>query len=788
MASAESSEVDVRAASGRLVKHRLFIGTQHCMLGAHVAEMLREVYHEVVLVTANGMPTSRSASPAETPGRTPTRTPTRTPRVSAAGAAAAPAAPNASVQTLRHQSMSSLLPLPMAPVEVPLSTSWRSERSCSPLQVMRRPSLQLSAARTFGGVLDCASDGLLKAPLQAWLRASGRNSCEEDKKRQDVVRLLERALQQARATQLRVAVPLACTGTALLVAALLVAAADLAWPRGPGLTSCHAPALHVHGSVFACSLMLTLLALLPYPSFAPLVRALCLLVIALKLAIVCAMTAGVHAIAVRELGSSAACVSATAAGASGTPDATLPTCDTGRPDASLAVCALWATCALAGGGFLARARAHALAAWSRPSELLNVLWTESGCAIGGCATLQAGALLRRWLAPSAAGSCASAWPCLEAGMSGATAFLACLVLWPGFRQRAHRVLSRALVKEGSSSPVAPLIGFARHDCDATRIFEAADAAFRAVVLDDAALDALRADDSWGAAGGERARARLRWAQSGAGSDATAECATVDCYVCHSTHDGGRERLDALRAWVRQETARRGTAPTAFIDALCDDRTADDSLGAGGHLERMPVFLAKCRTLVVLCGPTFTDRLWCCVELYTWRAMGGRLEDVEIVLVGQSEQQYRETVASFDAFHVMYAQASRAHDEERLVRAVELASVSCFNSTVRGYMPLVLGAVQNALKRASDEPPSDPFEHSREPSCASDESAAPTVESDDGKEAAPAARRRMSAKAISVSRATARAGTPPQLCARVLSGPAGLHCRAPLPSVRGSQED
>jgi hypothetical protein len=161
------------------------------------------------------------------------------------------------------------------------------------------------------------------------------------------------------------------------------------------------------------------------------------------------------------------------------------------------------------------------------------------------------------------------------------------------------------------------------------------------------------------------------------------------------------KVAALREWAERREAELGRPVTVWMDALCPDATP----AALSALQRMPVFLAKCSKLLILCGPTLIDQLWCATELFCWRATGGKQLDVEVALVapaGESEALTR-IIASFDAFHVMYCVAQRADEQARMEYAVELATISRFNDRVRWFYPIVQEAVRAHRERARDEP-------------------------------------------------------------------------------------
>ena len=50
----------------------------------------------------------------------------------------------------------------------------------------------------------------------------------------------------------------------------------------------------------------------------------------------------------------------------------------------------------------------------------------------------------------------------------------------------------------------------------------------------------------------------------------------------------------------------------WIDKCCIDQTDIET-----NLSCLPVFLAGCERLLVLCGETYSKRLWCVMELFVF---------------------------------------------------------------------------------------------------------------------------------------------------------------------------
>ena len=71
----------------------------------------------------------------------------------------------------------------------------------------------------------------------------------------------------------------------------------------------------------------------------------------------------------------------------------------------------------------------------------------------------------------------------------------------------------------------------------------------------------------------------------------------------------------------------GREPTVWFDKACIDQR-----DIGENLACLPVFLAGCRKLLITCGPTWSERLWCVLELFVHLQMGKGVDDIELLLL------------------------------------------------------------------------------------------------------------------------------------------------------------
>jgi len=117
---------------------------------------------------------------------------------------------------------------------------------------------------------------------------------------------------------------------------------------------------------------------------------------------------------------------------------------------------------------------------------------------------------------------------------------------------------------------------------------------------------------------------------------------------------------------------------------------------------LPLFLAGCRSLVVLAGPTYFERLWCILEIFTFVYMGGSVDRVTFVPLtkqtkermstGELEEtseierrlEHEQLLKQFRRFDASQAKCANPEDLDRLLGIVETAcgSLDAFSRIVR----------------------------------------------------------------------------------------------------------
>jgi len=168
----------------------------------------------------------------------------------------------------------------------------------------------------------------------------------------------------------------------------------------------------------------------------------------------------------------------------------------------------------------------------------------------------------------------------------------------------------------------------------------------------------------------------------------------DAFISHSWHDDAPAKWAALQRWRSSFVAQHSREPRVWLDKCCIDQTRIDD-----DLRCLPVFLSGCQHLVIFCGTTYLNRLWCVVELFTFAHMGkdlSRIEFVPVLRMGKEEEDREEIERSFATFDASNCSCFQAEDHAKLLGIIGAAfgSLQHFSSAVLAIFN------QESWKRAS----------------------------------------------------------------------------------------
>merc|ERR1712070_298312 len=102
----------------------------------------------------------------------------------------------------------------------------------------------------------------------------------------------------------------------------------------------------------------------------------------------------------------------------------------------------------------------------------------------------------------------------------------------------------------------------------------------------------------------------------------------DAFLSHSWHDDAEEKWEMLQEWRESfKKHHKGREPKLWIDKYCIDQS-----NISESLACLPAFLFGCKKLLILCGKTYLDRLWCLIEIMVFIEMGGEMSNLEVRLL------------------------------------------------------------------------------------------------------------------------------------------------------------
>eukprot|EP00622_Pseudochattonella_farcimen_P002489 FR737417.1.p1 GENE.FR737417.1~~FR737417.1.p1 ORF type:complete len:380 (+),score=42.96 FR737417.1:36-1142(+) len=184
--------------------------------------------------------------------------------------------------------------------------------------------------------------------------------------------------------------------------------------------------------------------------------------------------------------------------------------------------------------------------------------------------------------------------------------------------------------------------------------------------------------------------------SSTGSKATNELSrfvkpgeAIDYFLSHSWHDDPIAKYDKLCEMVNVYKMKNGgREPTFWLDKVCIDQ-ANISDG----LKVLPINVMACKQMLVLCGPTYPQRLWCAWELCTLFSFMREEQAIERVeLLSLSASDIMEELTKFD---VRNAHCYDPNEEAKLRTVIHAVGQAQFNKRIRN---LAKACVRNASRR------------------------------------------------------------------------------------------
>jgi hypothetical protein len=156
----------------------------------------------------------------------------------------------------------------------------------------------------------------------------------------------------------------------------------------------------------------------------------------------------------------------------------------------------------------------------------------------------------------------------------------------------------------------------------------------------------------------------------------------DAFCSHSWHDDGWLKWNALKKWCDGFKRNKERSPRLWLDKVCIDQ-AD----LKADLQSLPIFLAACNRLLVVSGPTYVYRLWCCVELFVYVSMLAEDESAKkpvILTIGADSDELENVREQWRSFDATACQCFNEDDKRRIFAVIEShpGGVQGFNDHVK----------------------------------------------------------------------------------------------------------
>merc|ERR1712048_1344882 len=172
---------------------------------------------------------------------------------------------------------------------------------------------------------------------------------------------------------------------------------------------------------------------------------------------------------------------------------------------------------------------------------------------------------------------------------------------------------------------------------------------------------------------------------------TKPCALGECdaFLSHSWHDSAAAKWTAFQNWRSSFIAKHGREPNIWFDKACIDQNNVEE-----DLKGLPVFLYGCKELLILCGPTYLERLWCIVELFTFVHVCGntnKVTELQLCGVAAVESDQDAIQRAVDDFEAEKCACFNPLDKEKMLEIIVAAfgSMHDFNTSVRALMKRAL---------------------------------------------------------------------------------------------------
>ena len=303
-----------------------------------------------------------------------------------------------------------------------------------------------------------------------------------------------------------------------------------------------------------------------------------------------------------------------------------------------------------------------------PRATVNLMWTAGLFLFGVQGIMQTAARVLQSTQESS-----RAEGLVVGGVFYGAAFLCCGVLCTSFvRSRIQACLrgsgSSAAQETSAAAGISALLG----GIDSNEALKLGLSSFRALTA-----SALTRQDLAASTASPELHIKTRQAAVG----------EVDFFLSHSWSDESDSKWQALQTVLGEEVeANKGREVLLWLDKACINQTS-----IATALQSLPVHLAGCKRLLILCGPSYIHRLWTLMEIFVFVHGGGSVSRMKVVPLADKVHAGESTgtllLKSFGRIDVASAGCGDSEVRQRLLGIIESAfgDTRSFNQHVESLL-------------------------------------------------------------------------------------------------------
>jgi len=158
----------------------------------------------------------------------------------------------------------------------------------------------------------------------------------------------------------------------------------------------------------------------------------------------------------------------------------------------------------------------------------------------------------------------------------------------------------------------------------------------------------------------------------------AEMDTIDYFMSHSWHDDPERKWKELTKVADKFCKKRRRYPTFWLDKVCIDQSR-----ISDGLKALPVNVMACSQMLVLCGETYADRLWCVWELCTLFSFMDEDRALErLRFICYAKDGNNSVLQRLMEFKASQARCYDPNEEAKLFKIIRAVGEERFNDIIR----------------------------------------------------------------------------------------------------------